>query len=50
MKKQTSAPTGTCLKGKTVTDYSGKKIYVGIAGSILFQRIEICCTFPLAKN
>ena len=30
MKKQTSTPTGTCLKGKTVMDYSGKEIYVGI--------------------
>ena len=28
MKKQTSTPTGTCLKGKAVMDYSGKEIYV----------------------
>ena len=30
MKQQTSATTETCTKGRTVVDFSGKTIYVGI--------------------
>jgi len=30
MKKQTSATSETSIKGKTIIDYSGKVIYVGI--------------------
>ncbi len=30
MKQQTSAVTETCIKGRTIIDFTGKTIYVGI--------------------